>query len=127
MDRRELRRVEHQGAEERANFRRRFRRLWRGKLPFDVICERLDVEPGEAMEIAESLGLGERNAPDVYYPTPEEIRLKAAAMKGKWTPDERDYRLRGASVEQILERWEKFEDERLKSSGEDPDSDTIGD
>jgi hypothetical protein len=72
-------------AKESANLKRRVRRLWAGDLTLGEICEELSLGEGEFLALAASLGLHDRPEPDVYLPTPEEIRLAAAEVRAGWT------------------------------------------
>ena len=78
---------------ERANAKRRFRRLWAGDLTTEEICEELGWTIEAVHDFATALGLGERVEPDVYIPTEVEIRLAAAQIRMRWTPAEREARM----------------------------------
>jgi hypothetical protein len=84
-------------SDERKRFRKKVRKLWESnRYTFDEVCQELDMEPGELNRLAERMGLGERPECDVYIPTPEEIRLRTAAMRQKWTQTEREARIEAA-------------------------------
>lgn len=77
---------------ERANAKRRFRRLWAGDLTTEEICEELGWTLEAVSDFATALGLGERVEPDVFIPTEDEIRIAAAEIRLRWTPAEREAR-----------------------------------
>lgn len=59
--------------------------------------------PVELREYATSLGLGDRQDPEVYLPTAEQIRLATAAIRSGWTQTERESRLVGQPPARIKE------------------------
>jgi intergrase/recombinase len=77
---------------ERANLKRRVRRLWAGDLTLDEICEEIAMERDEFLALAATLGLRDRQEPDVYIPTVEQIRIKAAIIRSRWTQAELEAR-----------------------------------
>jgi hypothetical protein len=77
---------------ESANKKRKLRHLWKGELSFEEICEEMAMTPIALLAYAESLGLGERPEIEVYIPTPEQIRLAAAAIRAEWSPAELEAR-----------------------------------
>jgi hypothetical protein len=79
-------------AKESANLKRRVRRLWSGDLTLGEICEELSLGEREFLALASSLGLHDRPEPDVYLPTPEQIRLAAAEIRADWTRAELESR-----------------------------------
>lgn len=83
---------------ERANLKRRIRRLWAGDLTMQEICEEMEMSLEEVLEHARALGLGERDDPDVFVPTPEQIRLEAAKIRMGWSESEREARLNGRPI-----------------------------
>lgn len=91
--RRRLTPEEIAAGKERANAKRRFRRLWAGDLTIQEICEELGWTLEAVSDFATALGLGERVEPDVYIPTESEIRLAAATIRVQWTPAEREARM----------------------------------
>lgn len=91
--RRRLTPEEIAAGKERANAKRRFRRLWAGDLTTQEICEELGWTLEDVHKFALSLGLTERVEPDVYIPTESEIRRAAAKIRMQWTPAEREARM----------------------------------
>lgn len=79
-------------AKERANLKRRIRRLWTGDLTMEEIVEEVGMPEDEFLAIAATLGLHDRPEPDVYLPTPEEIRLAAAEIRRGWSRPELEAR-----------------------------------
>ena len=82
--------------EEKRKLRKKLRKLWVSELTFDEICDELELEAGELNRLAEEFDLGERPECDIYIPTPEEIRLRAAAIRANWTQAEREARIERA-------------------------------
>lgn len=79
---------------EQANRKRKLRRLWSySDLSFDELCDEMEMPQSELLEYAESLGLPERPEPDVYIPTPEQIRMAAAEIRSEWTQADLESRL----------------------------------
>lgn len=76
-----------------ANQKRAIRRLWKGDLTTQEICEELGFTEERLLQAADFLRLPERAEPDVFIPTPEYIRLQCAIIRSKWTPAEREARL----------------------------------
>ena len=77
-----------------ANRKRRLRRLWSySDLSFEELADEMGLTQPGLIAYALSLGLKDRVEPDVYIPTPEEIRLAAAEIRSKWTESERESRL----------------------------------
>lgn len=91
--RRRLTPEEIAAGKERANAKRRFRRLWAGDLTIHEICEELGWTLDAVHAFAASLGLSERVEPDVYIPSESEIRLEAAKIRMSWSPAEREARM----------------------------------
>ena len=79
-------------AKKAANLKRRVRRLWKGDLTLDEICEETGMPRDEFLALAASMGLVNRPEPDVYIPTPEEIRLSAAGIRAGLTQTELESR-----------------------------------
>lgn len=79
-------------AKESANLKRRVRRLWAGDLTLREICEELALGEAEFLALAAGLGLRNRPEPDVYLPTPEQIRLAAADIRAGWSRAELESR-----------------------------------
>ena len=79
-------------AKEAANWKRRVRRLWAGDLTMQEICEEIGMPEDEFLAAAASLGLRDRPEPDVYIPTPEQIRLAAAEIRAGWSQAELEAR-----------------------------------
>jgi hypothetical protein len=77
---------------ERANLKRRVRRLWAGDLTLDEICDEIGMPRDEFLSLAATLGLVDRQEPDVYIPTVEQIRIGAAAIRSQWTQAELESR-----------------------------------
>lgn len=75
-----------------SNQKRCLRHLWKGELTTEEICEEMNFTEAELAEAVGLLGLPEREEPDTYLPTREEIRLAAAEIRSKWTPAEREAR-----------------------------------
>jgi len=79
---------------ERANQKRKLRRLWSySDLSFEEVCDEMDMTEPELRKYAASLGLGDRQEPSVFIPTPEEIRMSAAEVRTTWTQADRESRL----------------------------------
>ena len=76
-----------------ANKKRAIRRLWRSDLSWDEICSDLACSSQQLEDMRFHLGLPEREDPDTYIPTPEEIRVKCAEIRQGWTEQEREARL----------------------------------
>jgi hypothetical protein len=83
-------------SEERANQKRKFRRLWKGDSSHGEICEEMGMTEEQVAAFAASLGLGEREEPDVYIPSPEDIRMACARIRAGWSQVEREARLEAA-------------------------------
>lgn len=79
-------------AKDRANWKRRIRRLWAGDLTMQEICEEIGMPRDEFLAAAAALGLRDRPEPDVYIPTPEQIRLAAAEIRAGWSRAELEAR-----------------------------------
>jgi intergrase/recombinase len=77
---------------ERANLKRRVRRLWAGDLTLDEICEEIGMLRDEFLALAATLGLTDRQEPDVYIPTVEQIRIEAAIIRSQWSQAELEAR-----------------------------------
>jgi hypothetical protein len=82
-------------SKDRANQKRRLRRLWSSDSSLDEICEEMGMGEDELLAYAAGLGLKDRDPPDCYIPTPLEIRLATASIRMGWTQAERDARLEG--------------------------------
>lgn len=76
-----------------ANEKRAIRRLWKSDMTLAEICEELGFSVGEVSDAAAHLGLPERDAPDIYLPSPDEIRAACAKIRETWSPAERELRL----------------------------------
>ena len=63
------------------NKKRSLRRLWRGDLTNDEICDELGFTKDQLEEARVLLDLPEREEPDVYVPTQEEIRMACARIR----------------------------------------------
>lgn len=72
---------------QRANHKRRIKRLWGGDLTLEEICEEIGMTKAEFLAEAAALGLENRPEPDVYVPTPEAIRMEAAEIRRGWSPE----------------------------------------
>ena len=84
-------------AKERANQKRRLRRLWSSDSSFDEICDEMGMDEVALRSYAAGMGLVDRPEPDCYLPSPLEIRLAAAEIRSRWTQVEREARLEGRS------------------------------
>jgi hypothetical protein len=82
-------------AKERANQKRRLRRLWVSDASWDEVCEEMGLEPESLRAFAATLGLYDRPDPDIYLPTPQEIKVAAANIRMGWSQAEREARLEG--------------------------------
>jgi intergrase/recombinase len=71
----------------RANHKRRIQRLWSGDLTLEEICDEIGMTRDEFLAEASAIGLENRPEPDVYVPTPEEVRMAAAEIRRKWSPE----------------------------------------
>lgn len=79
-----------------ANRKRKLQRLWdHSDLTIPEICEEMEMSEPDLLAYAQSLGFGERQDPEIFMPTPEEIRLAAAAIRATWSQSERESRLGG--------------------------------
>lgn len=83
-------------AKERANLKRRVRRLWAGDSSFSEICDEVGMDEAGLRAFAATLGLVDREEPECYLPSPEEIRLATARIRSGWTQAEREARLEAA-------------------------------
>ena len=77
---------------ERANRKRQIRHLWKGELTDGEISEEMGLSLNAMLAFAERLGLPARQESCVYLPTPEQIRLAAAAIRAGWTRAELEAR-----------------------------------
>lgn len=85
---------EIQANKERANRKRKLRRLWSySDLSFDEVCDEMEMTADELRKYAASLGLGEREEPSVYIPTAEQIRVASAEIRSGWSQADRESRL----------------------------------
>jgi hypothetical protein len=87
----------------RANEKRKLHRLWAGDSTFAEICEEMAMPPDAVREFASSLGLGHREEPEFYLPTPEQIRLETARIRAGWSQTEREARLEAARAVRMNE------------------------
>lgn len=94
--RRRMTPAELAAAKERANLKRRVRRLWAGDSTIAEICEEVEMTEEELRAFAVGLGLGERQEPTFYLPTPQEIRMETASIRAGWSQAERESRLEAA-------------------------------
>lgn len=81
--------IEHK---ERANRKRQIRHLWKGELTDGEIAEEMGLSLDELLRFAEQLGLPARKESCVFLPTPEQIRIAAAAIRAGWTRAELEAR-----------------------------------
>lgn len=81
--------IEHK---ERANRKRQIRHLWKGELTDEEIAETMGLTLCQMLAFAESLDLPEREGSAVFLPTPEQIRLAAAAIRAGWSRAELEAR-----------------------------------
>ena len=79
------------------NKKRSLRRLWRGDLTNDEICDELDFTKDQLEEARVLLDLPEREEPDVYVPTQEEIRM-ARKDKIRLSQSTREQRIAHQSI-----------------------------
>lgn len=83
-------------SKERANLRRRLRRLWVSDCLFDELCDEMCMSPEQVRRYAVEMGLDpNRPEPDIYLPTPQEIRVATSKIRAGWSDEERDARLGG--------------------------------
>jgi hypothetical protein len=82
-------------AKERANQKRRLRRLWASDSSWDEVCEEMGMGSEELRAYAATLGLDVRPEPDCFIPTPLEIKKAAAEIRMGWSQAEREARLGG--------------------------------
>lgn len=87
----------------RANEKRKLHRLWAGDSTFAEICEEMAMSADSVRDFAASLGLGHREEPEFYLPTPGEIRLATARIRAGWTQTEREARLEAARTVRMNE------------------------
>lgn len=92
MPKRRLSAAELAEHKERANRKRQIRHLWKGELTDGEIAEEMGLSIGELLQFAEQLGLPARKESCVFLPTPEQIRLAAAAIRAGWTRAELEAR-----------------------------------
>lgn len=90
-------------AKERANLKRRIRRLWAGDSSLSEICDEVGMTEAELRAFAAALGLVERDEPECYLPSPEQIRLATARIRSEWSQTEREARLEAARSVRINE------------------------
>ena len=83
-------------AKEGANLKRRVRRLWAGDSSLAEICDEVGMDEPTLRAFAATLGLVDREEPECYLPTPQEIRLATARIRSEWTQAEREARLEAA-------------------------------
>ena len=88
-------------AKERANQKRRLRRLWVSDSSLEEICEEMGMAEPVLRQYAAALGLTDRPDPDCYVPTPLEIKLAAAQIRMGWTQAERESRLGGRQSDRL--------------------------
>lgn len=89
-------------SKERANLRRRLRRLWVSDCLFEELCDEVGMTADEVRAYAITLGLNpNRPEPEVYLPTPAEILAETTKIKMSWTPAEREARLGGRTLGNI--------------------------
>lgn len=76
-----------------SNQKRAIRRLWIGDLTTQEICDEMGWTETHLVAVAAFLELPARTEPNVYLPTPAEIRLECAKIRAGWSPAEREARL----------------------------------
>jgi len=77
-----------------ANKKRKLRKLWSySDLSFDEVCDEMEMSAHELLAYAASLGLRERVEPNVFIPSPEQIRVAAAEIRAGWSEADRESRL----------------------------------
>lgn len=72
------------------------RRLYDSEWSNEEIAGEVGMSIGEFLEACLAVGLPVRPEPDLYMPTPEQIREACAEIRAGWTQAEREDRLRGA-------------------------------
>lgn len=87
---------ELEAAKERANLKRRIRRLWVGDSSFAEICEEVGMAEEALRAFAAAMGLADREEPEFYLPSKSAIRLETARIRAGWTQAEREARLEAA-------------------------------
>lgn len=112
MTRRRLTEDEIARNKRRANEKRKLHRLWAGDSTFAEICEEMAMTGDQVREFAKSLGLGHREEPEFYLPTPQEIRLHTARIRAGWTQTEREARLEAARTARMTDTTGHDTDER---------------
>jgi hypothetical protein len=90
---------EVRASKERANIKRRVRRLWSGDSTVEEICEEVGLSSEEFALLREEMKLSERKG--FYCPDQETIRLECAKFRAGWTQAEREARLEGARCVRI--------------------------
>lgn len=100
----------------RANEKRKLHRLWAGDATFAEICEEMAMTPAGVREFARSLGLGHREEPEFYLPSPAEIRMQTARIRAGWTQAEREARLEAARTARMNEPTGQDTDDRRTAS-----------
>jgi hypothetical protein len=101
------------------NQKRALWRLWMGEYTLDEIPEEMDIATASfkdtescsirtftverVLAAAKVMGLPERVEPNIYLPTPQEIRIACAGFRAGWTPAEREARMAGFSADRIKE------------------------
>ena len=97
--------------------KRALRRLWKGEMTTDEIADEMGFTRDQLDAAVAFMGLPEREEPDVYIPTREEILLAAAAIRAKWTPAEREARRASAWPARIEKATEMDTNARRRSTG----------
>lgn len=62
----------------------------------DEIASDLDMNEAEFLEACVVIGLEPRRNPPIYVPSPSDILLASAEIRGNWTQADREERLRAA-------------------------------
>lgn len=104
---------EIQANKETANRKRKLRRLWSySDLSFDEVCDEMEMTASELIGYASSLGLRSREEPNVFIPTPEQIRVAAAEIRSRWTQADMESRLGAGAFGRMNNATEPQNDER---------------
>ena len=86
-----------------ANQKRAIRRLWKGDLTTEEICEEMQFTGNQLDEARTSLGLPEREEPDTYLPSPLQIKIECAKIRETWSESTREQRIAHQSLRYSLE------------------------
>jgi hypothetical protein len=102
---------------ERANQKRKLRRLWSySDLSLEEVCDEMGMDEANLISYAKSLGLEDRVEPHVFIPTPEQIRIAAAEIRAGWSEAERECRLGAGAFARINNATEPHNDDSRTAS-----------